>query len=165
MKKNKIDFMKLFRFLMFFVLAILFIICGLKWNLINNNDFEQSISKSKKMIKQKQLPLVNQEVRVDSRELIANNIFSAPFLMKKKPALNKRVEVKKNDDAFLNKYTLIGIVLNEHPVALVESKQTKETIFLSMGDQLDQAVVEEITAEDVLFSLPDGQIVELLDLN
>jgi len=52
------------------------------------------------------------------------------------------------------KYQVVGILVDQHPQAVLQDKKTKETLFLDAGDQLDGAVIDQIV---------DGKIILLLN--
>ncbi len=60
----------------------------------------------------------------------------------------------------LKNLNLVGIVLDQYPTAIVEDQQSKETLFLHIGDQINEAVVEQIKKSKVIFNF-HGQRVEL----
>ena len=55
---------------------------------------------------------------------------------------------------------LVGIVLDKNPQAVIENVKTKETLFLSVGDSVENAVLQEIHEDKVLF-LYNEESVEL----
>lgn len=61
---------------------------------------------------------------------------------------------------FNQMYRIAGIVLGDQPTAIVENIQNSTTVFLTVGDSLDNAVVKEIRRDRVILEV-DGQIVEL----
>jgi len=61
---------------------------------------------------------------------------------------------------FSQMYRIAGIVLGDQPTAIVENIQNATTVFLTVGDSLDNAVVKEIRQDRVILDV-DGQIVEL----
>lgn len=61
---------------------------------------------------------------------------------------------------FSQMYRIAGIVLGDEPMAIVENIQSSTTVFLTVGDSLDNAVVKEIQQDRVILEI-DGKIVEL----
>ena len=53
---------------------------------------------------------------------------------------------------------LVGIVIDQKPVAIIEDEQTQETLFLSPGDPIREAVVEEIKKNAVILKYQGGHI-------
>ena len=56
--------------------------------------------------------------------------------------------------------TLVGILLDQNSTAIIEDQQSKETLFLQVGSQVNEAVVEQIQKSKVIFNF-HGQRVEL----
>jgi len=53
---------------------------------------------------------------------------------------------------------LIGIVLDEDPKAIIEDTQTRETVFLSVGESISGAVIEEIKEGKVILRLNEEKV-------
>ena len=56
--------------------------------------------------------------------------------------------------------TLVGIVLDQNPTVIIEDQQSKETLFLHVGDKVNEAVIEEVQKSKVILNF-HGQRVEL----
>lgn len=57
-------------------------------------------------------------------------------------------------------YRIVGVALGAQPTVIIENIQTSSTMFLGIGDKLDEAVVKEILENRVILEL-NGQKVEL----
>jgi len=55
---------------------------------------------------------------------------------------------------------LVGIILDDNPVAVVEDRNKKETVFLSLGQRIGDAILQEIREGKAIF-LYRGNNVEL----
>lgn len=59
------------------------------------------------------------------------------------------------------KYQVVGILVDQQPQAILQDKTTKDTVFLSVGDKLDGAVIDQIVEGKIILLL-NGQAVELV---
>lgn len=53
---------------------------------------------------------------------------------------------------------LIGVVLDDDPKAIIEDAQTRETVFLSIGESISGAVIEEIKEGKVILRLNEEKV-------
>ncbi|MCB9747413.1 MAG: hypothetical protein H6755_03300 [Candidatus Omnitrophica bacterium] len=85
-------------------------------------------------------------------ELDKRNFFEAPW---EKPQIEKREEqVKEPPKPKIDLKTLInlvGIVLDDDPKAVIEDLKTQETVFLSIGQEINEAKLIEIHEEKIIF--------------
>ena len=82
------------------------------------------------------------------------DIFQAPW---DKPKENAPADASLTSD--LNKQLkLVGILLDEDSKAIMENVQTKETVFLSVGDNIVGATLEEIREDKVIFRVNDEKV-------
>jgi hypothetical protein len=58
------------------------------------------------------------------------------------------------------KYQVVGILVDQQPQAILQDKKTKDTVFLSVGDRVDGAVIDQIVEGKIILLL-NGQAVEL----
>ena len=70
------------------------------------------------------------------------------------------VENAPNAMDLIKNLTLVGIVLDQNSTVIIEDQQSKETLFLHVGDKLNEAVIEEVQKSKVIFNF-HGQRVEL----
>ncbi len=97
-----------------------------------------------------------------AQQLSKKNIFvlPAPLVVKERP--NEVITHPKPDPMlFMKNLNLVGIVVDEKPLAVIEDLETKETLFLYSGDHLRDAVVEKITTNKVIFN-NQGVLVEIV---
>ena len=82
------------------------------------------------------------------------DIFQAPW---DKPKENSSQEASASTD--LNKQLkLIGVLLDKDSRAIVENVQTKETVFLSIGQDIEGATLEEIKEGKAIFRINDQRV-------
>ncbi|MEW5895344.1 MAG: hypothetical protein AB1650_06280 [Candidatus Omnitrophota bacterium] len=66
------------------------------------------------------------------------------------------------DNGFMaGEYKIVGILINQEPQAVVEKRKDRSSFFLSVGDEVDGAIVEEIHPGRVVFS-SRGNRIELI---
>ncbi len=70
-----------------------------------------------------------------------------------------QVSLKSTQD-WIGNFKLVGIFLDGEPKAVIEDSQKNETFFLSRGQQLNEAVLEDIQEGKVVFTY-QGHRVEL----
>lgn len=56
------------------------------------------------------------------------------------------------------KIKLVGIVVDEESIAIIEDVKSRETSFLTVGESISGAQIEEITEEKVVFILNDERV-------
>ena len=61
----------------------------------------------------------------------------------------------------LQNLTLVGVVLDEEPQAIIHNQSTRETLFLKKGDSVDGVVIEGVREEKVTV-LFQGQSIDLI---
>lgn len=76
--------------------------------------------------------------------LAQRDIFLAPWEIKSQEIITQPVADVRNS------FKLVGIVMDKEPSAIIEDLQTGETLFLSEGGMMREAVVKQITAEKVV---------------
>ena len=62
--------------------------------------------------------------------------------------------------ALIAHFKIVGIMMDEQPIVIIEDAALHQTLFLSKGDTFNGAVVESINEENVQFNY-QGQIVTL----
>ena len=80
------------------------------------------------------------------------DIFDSPY-GKKRPSRTEKISTEGvfESSDLGSKYKLVGVVLDKDPLAIVKSFESKETLFLSVGDEMGNAVLEEIKENQVIF--------------
>ena len=85
------------------------------------------------------------------------------------PAIENIVQPEKSNPPAVNvpnpmdlirNLTLVGIVLDQYSTAIIEDQQSQETLFLHVGDQVNEMTVEQIQKSKVIFDF-HGQRLEL----
>ena len=86
---------------------------------------------------------------------VENTIVNSVTAAEETPAPNlpNPMELVKN-------LSLVGIVVDRDPMAIIEDQQSKETLFLHLGGQINEAIVEKIEKGKVILNF-HGQRVEL----
>ena len=89
------------------------------------------------------------------------NIFQVPI---PSPPPNSQSSQAENqgvgDQPLIKNLNLVGIVIDQKPIAIIEDLQTQETLFLSAGDHIREAVIEEIKKNTVVLKYK-GEHIEL----
>lgn len=90
------------------------------------------------------------------------DLFEAPWEKQKDVVLQETPVVE--DARYVMEFTqsvrLVGIIRDENPKVVIEDLINRETLFISVGDQIRGATLEEIFGEKVHFSI-GGETVEL----
>lgn len=73
---------------------------------------------------------------------------------------NKSLTVQPAPSELLQNYSLIGVVADENPQAIIEDKNSKQTYFLNKGQSLGQMKIEDIQEGKVILEA-NGQRLEL----
>ena len=75
------------------------------------------------------------------------NIFQAPWDKEKKEVVKKAEEVV----SLARMIKLIGVLLDDNPTAIIENIKERKTLFMSIGDQINGAVLDEIHEGKIIF--------------
>jgi hypothetical protein len=73
----------------------------------------------------------------------------------------QKQELKKTATELSANLRLAGISLSPEPQAMIENKETNETLFLKKGDMINKLMIEEIHPDRVVLSY-EGQTIELI---
>ncbi len=112
---------------------------------------EEKIVSGQKLL-QENKPFALYQTKIEQRDL-----FHSPW-DKPKEAVSDAVTA---NTEFSKQLKLIGVVLDEDPKAIIEDTKTRETVFLSVGESISGAVIEEIKEGKVILRLNEEK-VELL---
>lgn len=82
------------------------------------------------------------------------DIFQAPW---DKPKENSSQEASSSTD-LSKQLKLIGVLLDKDSRAIIENVQTKETVFLSIGQDIEGATLEEIKEGKAIFRINDQRV-------
>ena len=90
------------------------------------------------------------------------DFFKLPYAQTRRPAVRKESKkpVVKSVEGAIEGFKVVGIVVDQDPKVIFEEIKTKETIFLSVGEELQGAVFEEILEGKAIF-MDKGQRLEL----
>lgn len=89
-----------------------------------------------------------------SQELLTANKESSP-------GAEKALQIEQNLQAMVKSLTLVGILLDQKPIAVIENTQTNETMFVSQGDHIEDLSIKEIRDKKVVLEYKD-QLIELV---
>lgn len=148
---------------LFLFLLLTFAIIFLNWFMganVKNQDLVQKKSQDASMVKS----LVLSENSVDfskkyKKALSRKDIFTA--LPEKKRAKRKKKEKGVTIDDILKNLKLLGILWDDKPTAIIQSRKSKGTRYLSEGENIDGAVVEKIEQGRVILNY-DGEKADLI---
>ena len=104
----------------------------------------------------KTLAVKEKPLNVYLQEIERHDIFQTPWAVE--PQGINQVVNSSNLDKELK---LVGIVLDDDSKAVVEDLKTKQTLFLSEGEQINGIFVEKISEDKVIF-LHNGERIELV---
>jgi len=117
---------------------------------INRVEFVQNVELTEILFPEPK-PFIDYE-----QQLAQRNMFQAPW---EKPK-EKKKEVKSNISELSKLYKIVGIVLDDNPMVIIEELRTKQTLFLSKGEIINDAEVIDIFEDRVIFSYL-GKEIEL----
>ena len=90
----------------------------------------------------------------------ARDIFNPPYDKEVAPPPSQ--EISKPEQVpvpdLTQQYKLVGILVDNKPVAIIEDLRSKETLFLSQGEHFGEAVLEEIKEGKVVISFQNQRL-------
>jgi len=86
--------------------------------------------------------------------LLERNLFESPW---EKPKIVKGDDSRASSD-LQSQIKIVGIVLDDDPKAIIEDIKTKQTFFLSKGEKINGAMIEEIREDMVIFNYNNERI-------
>ncbi len=91
------------------------------------------------------------------------DLFQLPYAQRKVSALRVGSEksVQKSIEGSFEGFKVVGIIVDKNPQVVVENIKSKETVFLSRGDQLQGAVLEEVLGGKAIF-VKQGKRIEMV---
>lgn len=95
--------------------------------------------------------------RADSGPRLRNDLFKVP----EQRRAEQKQEPKTNPVELLNLIELQGVMGGDHPRAMIQYKRTKETVTVSVGDDLGEFKVTDIRVRSVVLKWRD----ELFELS
>ncbi|HPB67634.1 MAG TPA: hypothetical protein PLT76_06565 [Candidatus Omnitrophota bacterium] len=98
-----------------------------------------------------------------SRIFSQREIFVMPYAKEPPGSKARAVEPPAAPKADLVNFRLRGIVLDQHPQALVEDLAQKETLFLSPGEPMGEGILREVREDRVIVVVHDSSLELLLE--
>lgn len=82
------------------------------------------------------------------QRIAQRNIFLNPWEEATEGELTGEIE---DVSAIQRNYTILGVVVDNDPKVILENKITKETVFLSVGEKIGQAILSEVYENKIIF--------------
>jgi len=127
------------------------------FTLLNRDDpapLEISLS-GRNVVAHTALAFKEKPIEVYLQEIEQHNLFQSPWV---KP---QEISSPVVSSSINNELKLMGIILDDDPKAIVKDLRSKQTLFLSEGEEVNGAFVEKISEGKVLF-LQNGKHIELV---
>ncbi|MFH1360899.1 MAG: hypothetical protein ABIJ41_07730 [Candidatus Omnitrophota bacterium] len=125
--------------------------------LLDRKDINPLLAESKQDVPLQDVKILLPEAKpfsVYASEISQRNIFESPLERDKTQTpvtLSSKAELTKN-------LRLVGIVLAENSEAIIEDLETKNTVFLHIGESIRGAVLEEIQESKIIFTIEDEKV-------
>jgi len=155
-KKINSDFMGIVNGLLVFVLIVLTLLFCYKYYIFTKNDgvVKNHVNQNNFINKDATVGLLKERKSFSDYKAVIKqrDIFQASWNIIRKvkafPELSSKIK-------------LVGIILDENPVAIVEDLTEKETIVMSKGDKIYGALLNEILDGKVIF-IYNGEEIEVI---
>ena len=93
----------------------------------------------------------------------SREIFAIPYAKESPAPRAAPVESPGAQKAQLLDFRLRGVVLDRHPQAIIEDVSSKQTLFLSPGDELGQGTLKEVREDRIIVVIRDSALELLLE--
>lgn len=94
-------------------------------------------------------------------DLQKRDLFEAPWEKVKEPVVEtipQPIPETKTIMEFTQTVRLVGIISDNNPRAVVEDLVTRETLFITVGDQIKGATLDQIFGDKVIFKVGNEQV-------
>ena len=81
------------------------------------------------------------------------------FLLPWETPLDTNVSKATSANELSKQLRVVGIVLDDNPKAIIEDQATKQTLFISKGEKINDAVLEEVKEGQVIFNYNGEKII------
>lgn len=98
-----------------------------------------------------------------SRIFSQREIFVMPYAKESPGSKASPIESPIEQKAQLVDFRLRGIVLDQHPQAIVEDLANKQTLFLSPGDMVGQGTLKEVREDRIIVVIHDSSLEMLME--
>ena len=157
---KRFDVLALFNKLLILICLAVVVYSGLRYSsLLNKGKAIQPFPKDKVSVKMEEQKMVWPEAKpfdYFQEKIGQRNLFYNPW---EKPSQVNPMDQQVNSN-FTSQLKLVGIVLDADPKAIIEDLASQQTFFLSKGDNVNNAVVQDIL-EDKVILIYNNQVVEL----
>ncbi len=121
--------------------------------------YDHSIERSEETFKQNK-PFSYYEAGFNSKDIFQGIRRDKSSHKPQRPKV-KPIVVDTTVEDFKRNYKVMGVLLDESPQALIKDVRSKETLFLSIGEKIEKAVLKDIFESKIILEYND-QLIELV---